>query len=254
MKRLYEKAVMDKHNNVLSTISHDLKSPMIAIIGFSNFLLKEMKAKHPEPRWIDILERITKMGQESYEMVNDILSMAKMEAGKEKLEPEWVPDLEKELGEVVKTFECEATAKEIDLALEFKSSLPLVRWDMERLRYHVLNNLISNALKFTPSKGRVVLSAEAFSDYVILKVEDTGHGIPEAERERIFHRFEQVHLTSSRVHKGAGLGLYNAQLFVTQHHGKIGLADSEKGASFVIELPLDALQTVREEELSLVAA
>ena len=111
---------------------------------------------------------------------------------------------------------------------------------MKRLRYHVLNNLVSNALKFTPSGGRVVISAEAFDETVLLKVADTGPGIPVDMQDKIFRRFGHTEIYSERTKKGDGLGLYNAHLFVTQHGGSISLDRSvSHGATFLIELPID---------------
>lgn len=118
---------------------------------------------------------------------------------------------------------------------------------MKRLRYHVLNNLVSNSLKFTPSGGNVTISVEAFNDTVLLKVEDTGPGIPEEMRDKIFRRFGHTELCSERTKKGDGLGLYNAHLFVAQHNGRISLDKSVcHGATFLIELPVDVLKQQEE--------
>lgn len=242
-----EKAIIDKHNRILSKISHDLKSPMIAILGFSRILLREIKAKDPNHRWLNMLGIIINSGEDMLGLIEDILAMAKMEAGKEIIEFELIEDLAKELYEIENTFGCEAKAKGIDLSVVIKSHLPVVRWDMKRLRYHVLNNLVSNALKFTPSGGSVIISAEALGKTVLLKVEDTGPGIPEEVQDRLFRRFGHTELCSERTKKGDGLGLYNAHLFVTQHGGKISLDRSVRhGATFLIELPVGILK--RQEE------
>lgn len=241
---LSERAIIEKHNRILSSISHDLKSPMVAIIGFSEIILREMLEENgSNAKWIQMLQRVTSAGRDMFKLIENILEMAKMEAGKEGVEPEWIMDPEKELREVLKTFEYEAKAKGIGLSLDMQSPLPTVRWDFTRLRYHVLNNLISNSLKFTPPGGRITLSVQAGNKIVVIKVKDTGLGIPDSERERIFLRFEQIHLTSHRAFKGSGLGLYNAHLFVKQHGGKIYLDSSvSEGATFIIELPVDALK------------
>ncbi len=237
-----EKLIMEKHNKALSVISHDLKSPMIAIVGFSEILLREVKKSYAEPRWIKMLERINKTGRDVERLIEDIMSMVKIEAGKEKIEPEWVPNLSDELMEVKNTFHCEAKAKGIFLSLEIPGPLPPVRWDMSRIRYHVLNNLVSNALKFTPEGGSIMINAKSSTDTVLLKVIDTGAGIPEKEQEKIFHRFEQMELRTERVFKGAGLGLYNAHMFVTRHGGKISIDNTVcQGTTFLMELPIDSL-------------
>ena len=238
-----EKVIIEKHNRILSTISHDLKSPMIALLGFSRILLREIKATNANQKWLDMLNIIVDSGEDMFGLIEDILAMAKMEAGRELVELEVVEDLEEELIGIEKTFGCEAKAKGIDLSIVVESKLPIVRWDIKRLRYHVLNNLVSNALKFTPSGGRVVISAEEIDEAVLLKVADTGPGIPVEVQEKIFKRFGHTEMCSERTKKGDGLGLYNAHLFVTQHGGKISLDKSVfYGATFQIELPIEVFQ------------
>jgi two-component system sensor histidine kinase VicK len=165
-----------------------------------------------------------------------------MEAGKEHVEPGWVKNLSAELQSVLKTFEFEAGAKGIKMTLDAKNPLPEVRWDMRRIHYHVLNNIISNALKFTPSGGLITVSASASDEGAVkIRISDTGPGIPEKERKMIFNRFERGDSDTRRLHSGSGLGLYNAHLFVTQHGGKIEVeSSSERGTTFLITLPLDA--------------
>ena len=248
-----EKEFVEKHNRALSIITHDLKSPMIAILGFTELLRRKIQSDSPNPEWLGMLDRIGKAGRDVEKLIENILSMAKMEAGKEKIEVEWVWDLATDLKEVERTFEAEAKAKGIALTLNIVPPLPVVRWDITRIRYHVLNNLVSNALKFTPTGGAVAIEARAYREGVILNVRDTGPGIKEEDKERIFERFEQMDSQSARVSKGAGLGLHNAQLFVTRHGGNIFLESSEeKGANFVIELPFDAI--AQRSETRLIAA
>ncbi len=238
-----ENAIIEKHNRILSTISHDLKSPMIALLGFSRILLREIEATNASQRWLDMLKIIVDSGEDMFGLIEDILTMAKMEAGKEIVEFELIEDLAKELIGIEKTFGCEAKAKDINLSVVVNSKLPVVRWDMKRLRYHVLNNLVSNALKFTPAGGRVVISAEAVGETVLLKVADTGPGIPVEVQDKIFQRFGHTEMCSERTKKGDGLGLYNAHLFITQHGGRIRLDKSVcNRATFLIELPVEVFQ------------
>jgi signal transduction histidine kinase len=188
-----------------------------------------------------MLGRIVNAGQGMQDLIEDILAMAKMEAGKEKVEPDWVEDLSSELLDVVKTFEYEAGARGIGMSLDITHPLPQVEWDIRRIRYHVLNNIISNSLKFTPSGGKIVLSARATEMGVEIRISDTGSGIPENERKRIFNKFEKAENPLYSLHSGSGLGLYNAHLFVTQHGGKIDVENSsDKGTTFLIVLPLSA--------------
>ncbi|MBF0291806.1 MAG: HAMP domain-containing histidine kinase [Nitrospinae bacterium] len=237
--------MVEKTDRAISSISHDLKSPMVAIAALTKILMEEINETAPEPerikRWMDFLSRISGAAMSSLSLVEDILTMAKIEAGKEPVEPEWTAQPGAELKDILATFGMEAEAKRISLGVEV-GELPPVRWDMRRIRYHCINNVLSNALKFTPSGGAVTLRAFRNGDRVRIIVEDNGPGIPPAERERIFLRFEQSSLSSARVFSGAGLGLANAWLFVKRHGGDIFAEEANPhGARFVMELPIDAL-------------
>lgn len=230
---------LERHNASLSIVTHDLKSPMVAIIGCSRFLLRDMQNKPHDPNWPIMIERMVKAGEGMMDLVETILAMGKMEAGKEEVTPNWVEGLGNELRETLKTFEYEAGAKNIWLSLNIQTALPTVFWDIMRLRHHVFNNIISNALKFTPEGGSVTLSAQHHGDQIEIRVADTGPGIAPEEREKIFCRFEQGSVKSKRIFNGAGLGLYNARLFVCQHGGTIAVENApEKGAVILISLPL----------------
>lgn len=240
--------VIKKTDRAISSISHDLKSPMVAIVILTKILMEEIHETTPEPeriaRWMDFLGKINEEAKSSLSLVKDILTMAKIEAGKEPVELGWTVGPEVELKEILSTFRLEAEAKQISLGVEV-ADLPPVRWDMRRIRYHCINNVLSNALKFTPSGGAVTLRAFRSGDRVRIIVEDNGPGIPPAEREKIFLRFEQSSLSSIRAFKGAGLGLANAWLFVKRHGGNIFAEEANPhGARFVIELPIDALNPV----------
>jgi signal transduction histidine kinase len=240
--------ILEKTDRAISSISHDLKSPMVAIAALTNILMEEIHETAPEPqqiaRWMDFLRRISGAVMSSLSLVEDILTMAKIEAGKEPVEPDWTQEPGAELKDILATFSMEAEAKGIALGVEV-DDLPPVRWDMRRIRYHCINNVLSNALKFTPSGGTVTLRAFQKDGMVRITVEDNGPGIPPAERERIFLRFEQSSLSSVRSFNGAGLGLANAWLFVKRHGGNIFAEEaSPHGARFVMELPIDALGAV----------
>lgn len=239
---------LEKTDRAISSISHDLKSPMVAIAALTHILMEEIEERAPEPaqitRWMDLLRRISGAAVSSLSLVEDILTMAKIEAGKEPVEPEWMSDPGAEFKDILATFSMEAEAKCISLAIEV-DELPPVRWDMRRIRYHCINNVLSNALKFTPSGGVVTLRAFQEGGGIRITVEDNGPGIPPGERERIFLRFEQSALSSIRTFKGAGLGLANAWLFVKRHGGNIFAEEaSPRGARFVMDMPIDALENV----------
>ncbi len=246
-KKIEEETIAERHNRILSSITHDLKSPINAIISCASLLNEKSREDFSDPMSGEFIKMILKAGNEAHSLVQGILTMAKMEAGKDKIEPEFIFDIESELLETVNTFRYEAEARNIEITVEVKNPLPAVQWDMKRLRLHALNNLVSNALKFSPSGGTILVSAEADGNMIVLKVEDDGLGVLPEERERIFKRFEQVGLTSTRVFKGAGLGLHNARMIVERHGGNIYALDAtkRKGAAFVMLLPFTAGEPMR---------
>lgn len=232
-------AEAERHNMALSLITHDLKSPLVAIIGFCRVLAAKAADGELDAETEDLVRRMLRAGEGALDLAEDILAMAKLEAGGEKIEPVQVDDLEAEMAETLGVFEYEASSRRIKLAMNVVNELPGVFWDITRIKHHVLNNLMSNAMKFTPPGGTVTLEAESVDGRVLLKVIDTGSGVPENERERIFHRFEQMEMASNRVHKGAGLGLHNARLFARRHGGDIYIEDTPTGVgvAFVASLP-----------------
>ena len=231
----------DKSSRALATITHDLKSPLAAIQGLARHLRDEMEEKSAPKEWLDVVDRISRATAGLSELSNNILSMAKIEAGNELVEPAPIEDLAAELEITLETFELEALSKNIDLILDAEKDYPTVHWDIIRIRHHTLNNLISNALRFTPEGGRITLAAHTKENYMEIRVADTGPGVPKDEREKLFDRFVQSDLSSSRVFSSMGLGLHNAKLFVERHGGTIRVEDNTAtghGAVFVIELPI----------------
>jgi len=225
----------------LTSMTHDLKSPLVAITGLTDLLIREMtsgSAITDHHRFL--LSRVLKASHSLSGLVDDIMTMSKLEAGREMVEPVVVKDLRSELEEVITTFEMEGAAKDITLRLDVAADIPhLLVWDITRLRLHALNNLMSNALRFTPRGGSVTITACSDGTHVILTVADTGPGIPEDERRHIFGRLNRG--KSERVYNGAGLGLYNTRLFVERHGGAVmAEASPTGGALFVIRLPFDS--------------
>ena len=108
-----EKAIIEKHNRILSTISHDLKSPMVALLGFSRILFGEIEASNANHRWLDMLKIIIDSGEDMFGLIEDILAMAKMEAGKEIVEFELIEDLAKELDGIKKPLVARLRQKEL---------------------------------------------------------------------------------------------------------------------------------------------
>jgi signal transduction histidine kinase len=236
----------DRRNRILSAVTHDLKSPVSAMISFADHIAHDMADKPHDPRWIDLLGRIRRAGDQTIALIADILDMARLEAGREAIHPDWVDDPAAQLAEGVESFRMEADARRIALGFTVCGELPSVYWDMERIRYRALNNLVSNALKFTPPRGRVEVTVEAAGETIVITVADTGPGVPEEELERIFLRFEQIDLRTHRISQGAGLGLSNTRHFVALSGGSVTAANRpEGGALFTMRLPRMAAPALR---------
>lgn len=141
---------------------------------------------------------------------------------------------------VVEVFQAEAARRDISLRVDLAAPLPRVHWDIGAIQYHILNNILANALKFTGSGGIVELRSRAEGGRVIIDIADNGPGIPKEAREKVFDRFERLGLKDTRVYQGAGLGLYNAHLLARQHGGAISIGDGigGRGVAFTVSLPI----------------
>ncbi len=234
----------EKSLRLLTKVTHDLKSPMNAMIGALDYIEMLIKQGVSDAQSIlDIIAVARGAGDDMAELIQSILTVSRVEAGKSHLEPSAIDNLNEVLQGMVTTFKFEAVLCRKNLVFDFDSALPEVVWDIKKIHYHVINNLISNALKFTPANGTVKVSAQLSrqlgNEAVVIRVADNGPGIPPDARRKIFDRFERVEVTSERAHKGFGLGLYTAHLFTKAHQGTIDIEDGldGKGVAFVVRLP-----------------
>ncbi len=227
----------------LANMSHELRTPLNSIIGFSRVMLKGIDGPLTDLQEAD-LGSIYNSGQHLLSLINSILDMSKIEAGKMDLafDEVFLPEV---LGSVIGTTSALVKDQPLELRSEVPDDLPTVWADAQRVR-QVLINLLSNAIKFT-EKGHITLKAEAGSEFVTISVSDTGVGIePEAQR-RLFIPFQQVDASTTRRAGGTGLGLAISHSFVQMQGGEIWV-DSEpgEGATFFFTLPI--YQIVREKE------
>ncbi|GAP61661.1 two-component system, OmpR family, phosphate regulon sensor histidine kinase PhoR [Ardenticatena maritima] len=222
-------------SNFVSVISHELRTPLHSISGFIKVIL-DGKAGPINDLQRDFLETVRDQTQHLYRLIEDLLEFNRLESGQIQLhlEPIAVNTL---LSETLEIFRPEAEQRSIELKLATARGLGLLEGDRGRLR-QVLSNLISNALKFTPSGGTVELGAKDEGKSILIWVRDTGIGIPPEEQKRIFDRFYQVDSSLTREHRGAGLGLAIAKHIVTQHGGEIWVeSEEQKGSTFFVRLP-----------------
>jgi signal transduction histidine kinase len=221
----------------LANMSHEFRTPLNAIIGFSEVLL-DPSLKVTEEERKQFLTDILNSGKHLLKLVNEILDLSKIEAGRMELDIEFAS-----MGEIVdaihSTVRPLAAKKAIELRIESDGQIGPVPMDAARIR-QVLLNLVGNAIKFTPEGGRVWVRADADDGMVRVEVGDTGPGIPAEDRERIFQEFQQI-ATGTSIDKpeGTGLGLALAKKFVEMHRGKLWVeSEVGKGSRFYFTLAL----------------
>jgi signal transduction histidine kinase len=219
----------------LANMSHELRTPLNAIIGFSEVLLDPALQVSDEER-TQFLTDVLSSGKHLLGLINEVLDLAKVEAGKMELQIE--PALLQDVIEAVSnTMRSLAVKKSIDLRAEYDEGLAPIPMDGARIK-QVLLNLVGNAVKFTPETGKIWVRAAAENGEVQIEVSDTGPGIPPEDQERIFLEFQQVGRDAGKP-QGTGLGLALAKKFVEMHGGKIWVeSEVGKGSTFTFTLPL----------------
>lgn len=219
----------------LATISHELRTPMNAIIGFSQLLLRP-KCGTISKQQKDMLERILNNGKNLLMLVNEVLDYSKLQAGKLELRPEKF-DLERLVKITVAEMQSLAEAKRLDLKVDINLENPTLYNDSLRVR-QILNKLLSNAIKFTQNGSIEVKVTEKSCNIIELAVKDTGIGIAAEDIQHIFEPFRQLDQGTNRKFEGTGNGLSVVQALVNMMKGKITVeSELEKGALFRIELP-----------------
>jgi signal transduction histidine kinase len=227
----------------LATMSHELRTPLNSILGFSEVLLSGDHLNDKQQRWV---RNIQSSGERLLNLINDILDLAKIEAGKMqvRLEEFSIHDVAEGL---LNMFRPMAEKKNIDLRGQIDPAIPTLRQDMVKLQ-QILSNLLSNAIKFTPEGGRVALKAEADPLHVVITVTDTGVGIAPEEQELVFEKFRQSGNPLTREHAGTGLGLSIVRELARLLRGEVALqSELGRGSTFTVRLPLQLSQEPRLE-------
>jgi signal transduction histidine kinase/CHASE3 domain sensor protein len=221
----------------LSGLSHELRTPLNSIMGFSDLLAEESAGPLNESQR-RFVSHIRTASQHLLELINDILDLSKIEAGRADLRQEVLP-ASAAVEEVLSTTRPLASAKGIDIENRIDASLSVFA-DSVRFR-QILFNLISNAVKFTPERGKVWAEAESRGGLVHISVCDTGIGIARTDKETIFEEFYQVGTAGRIGREGTGLGLAITKRLVEQHGGSIRVeSELGKGSRFTFELPSDS--------------
>jgi two-component system cell cycle sensor histidine kinase PleC len=222
-------------SDFLANISHELRTPLNAIIGFSEIMSAGGIGHMGPEKFAEYGRDIHASGKFLLNVINDILDMSKIEAGRMEIQPEAV-DLAELTAEAIRVIEPQAAEKAIVVATSFDDAL-LISADRRALKQVVLN-LLSNAVKFTPQGGRITVKAQAQDDDVTLAIEDTGIGIPAEEIRRLGQPFVQVANQFTKTHKGSGLGLAIARSLVELHGGAMKIWSTERvGTIISVRLP-----------------
>jgi signal transduction histidine kinase/HAMP domain-containing protein len=220
-------------------VSHELRTPLTSIIGYLELLRDDADSDGDDPRAqqrAQFLAVVDRNAKRLLRLVGDLLFVAQVEAGKLSLD-EGDVDLGAVARESVEAAAPRARDGGVELTLE-EEAAPVVRGDRDRLA-QALDNLVSNAIKFTPAGGRVGVRLACEYDRAVLEVADTGIGISQADLEQLFQRFFRTQRATSAAIPGVGLGLTIAQAIVHGHDGQISVQSSDgEGTTFRIELPL----------------
>lgn len=222
-------------NDFVNSMSHDLRIPLTAILGYAEFLEDEFSAPLSDQQ-LQYVAQIQRSTQRLARMVNDLLDFARLEAGSFNLVLEDV-DLAQNLMAVTESMRPQIEDAGLRLEVDVPSDLPPIRGDADRLE-RVMANLLSNAIKFTPAGGLIRVSARVEGPCSIVEVADTGEGIAQQDIPRLFKRFSQLE-QGKRRKGGTGLGLSISKAIVDAHDGSIGVRSRlGVGSTFWFSLPL----------------
>lgn len=229
--------------NILPLVSHDIKSLSNAIVGVTHALSAKLSSSgiQDENYIRECVQLISSASSNMTTLIEDLVAIGKNQVDSTQIRPLAVYNLREELECSCDTFSYEALAKQIELSLFIDEDIPVVYWDIESLRIHAINNILSNAIRHTPVGGQISIAVSKSDDNKLaIKISDSGLGIPLAKRESIFRRHMKAEKYRNLTGNMRGMGLNNAQLCVQAHKGTISLVDEPKfsGATFKIELPL----------------
>jgi signal transduction histidine kinase len=228
-------------SDFLATMSHELRTPLNSVLGFSELLLANPQLPEKMRRWAG---NIQASGKQLLALINDLLDLAKIEAGKMEVKPE-VVSLSDMADGLITMHRPLAEKKNIDLRATVEMDGRPALQDAGKLR-QILSNLLSNAIKFTPEGGRVQLRAETEGDDLALTVSDTGVGIPPEDQDLVFEKFRQAASPMTREHEGTGLGLSIVRELSKLLGGDVTLkSDVGRGSTFIVRVPLELKEVPR---------
>ena len=236
------KEVDQLKSRFFANISHEFRTPITLVLG----PLKDHYKQLSNPEQKNMIGSVIRNGQRLQRLINQLLDLSKVEAGKMKLHTSYI-DLIELLRELVASYESLAKEKNIRYFFYPEVKELMVYVDLEKME-KIMHNLLSNAFKFTQEGGEVILNLRAAEKSVLISVSDSGIGIPKDQLDKIFDRFYQVDSSQTRSYEGSGLGLALVKDLVELHHGKISVDSKEgKGTTFTVSLPLGKEHLQNEE-------
>lgn len=245
----------DLQKTFVSVISHELKTPVSIIKGYAGTLRRQQEANWPPEVLDEYLAVIEEEADQLTELIDRLLEASRLQAGTFKLELDevWLPKL---ATSVARKFSGQASGHRI--AVDFPDEFPMVRGDERRLT-QVLNNLVSNAIKYSPAGTAIDIEGAVKPDYVMVSVRDQGIGIAQHEEHRIFEKFSRLDNALSRKTEGTGLGLFLTKAIIEAHDGRIWFSSNREsadgsshngetpGTTFTFCLPRDGRDEKKED-------
>jgi two-component system cell cycle sensor histidine kinase PleC len=227
----------------LANMSHELRTPLNAINGFSEIMVQQLYGPLGDRRYLTYATDILNSGKHLLELINDVLDMAKVEAGKFKIYPKPM-DLQESIEQAVRLVRGRAEEKRIALVSELNEAGE-VTGDARAIK-QIMINLLSNAIKFTAPNGKILVQVKNNLDEVIIRVIDNGVGINQEDLPRLARPFEQVENEHARSNQGSGLGLALSRSFAEMHGGSLTIA-SEVGVGTMVIVSLPRLAVAEQE-------
>jgi two-component system cell cycle sensor histidine kinase PleC len=222
----------------LANMSHELRTPLNAIIGFSEIMGSGMFGELGSEKYHEYCKDILNSGHYLLEVINDILDMSKIEAGRMQLDMEAL-DLSRTLAESLRVVSGRAQDKNLTLDADIENTISVIA--DRRATKQIIVNLLSNAVKFTPDGGRIIVRSRQLDDRIVLMIADTGIGIAPHSLARLGRPFEQVESQLTKTHQGSGLGLAIARSLAQLHGGSMRLRSKvDVGTVVRVTLPREA--------------
>ncbi len=234
----------------LATMSHELRTPLNAIIGFSELMHGELYGSLGDARYREYSGLIQGAGHHLLSLINDVLDMSKIEAGKFELHREFF-DIREIIRDCLDLMRDRASQGDVELSEDIQPTPLGIKADRRAIK-QILLNLLSNAIKFTPAGGQVIVHAKSANGALVLSVEDTGIGIPSEQISRLGNPFVQVRSSAGASHEGTGLGLALVRALAEIHDGQLKI-ESVQGHGTTVSIVIPGVADRERPQLSVAA-